>query len=99
MYGWTGRLLRVDLSTRNVAIESSSSYNERFIGGRGVGDWILFNEVNPDTPALSPDNVIIFATGPLTGTMAFSSGRLSLVTKNVLSGGIATSNVGGTLCS
>jgi len=95
MYGWTGKLLRVNLSTGSVAVESSSLYNERFIGGRGAGDWILFNEVNPDISPLSPDNVMVFGTGPLTGTAAPSSGRLSLVTKNVLSGGIVTSNVGG----
>lgn len=95
MYGWTGKMLEVNLSTRNSAILRSSVYNNRFIGGRGVGDWILFNEVKPDTLPLDPGNVMIFGTGPLTGTAAPSSGRLSLVTKNVLSGGIVFSNGGG----
>lgn len=92
---YTGKLLRIDLTTKEYLVEDSTPYNEKFIGGRGVGDWILFNEVGKDISALDSNNVMIFGTGPLTGTAAPSSGRLCLVTKNFMSGGIVYANVGG----
>jgi len=95
MNGYTGKILQIDLSTEKISISSSESYNKQLIGGRGVGALILFNQVSPETFPLNPDNILIFSTGPLTGTAAPSSGRLSLVTKNVVSGGIAYSNAGG----
>jgi len=93
--GYTGKMLRVDLTTGKISILSSKPYNEKYIGGRGVGAWILFNKVPPEVSPLDPKNMMIFSTGPLTGTLAPSSGRLSLVTKNVISGGFAYSNSGG----
>jgi len=95
MKGYTGKILQIDLSANKISTAPDTSYNENFIGGRGVGTSILFNNVSPEIPALDPKNLLIFGTGPFTGTAAPSSGRLTLVTKNVVSGGIAYSNGGG----
>lgn len=95
IYGWTGRILRVDLTNSRIVIKSSKKYVNRFIGGRGVSQWILFNEVEPDVRPLDPDNRMIFGTGPLTATMAPASCRLNVDTKNPLTGGTSTSNCGG----
>jgi aldehyde:ferredoxin oxidoreductase len=67
----------------------------KFIGGRGLGSYILSQEVSPTVDAFSAENKIIIATGPLTGTQAPSSGRHMVVTKSPLTGTIASSNSGG----
>lgn len=95
LFGWVGRLLRVDLTTNKLTVESSGKYTDRFIGGRGVGQWILFNEVSPEVGAFDSENRVIFGTGPLTGTLAPASSRLTFDTKNPLTGGVNSSNAGG----
>ena len=95
MDGYTGKILRIDLSRGKTYTFSSTAVNKKYLGGRGVGAWILFNEVPPEIPALDPRNILVFSTGPLTGTSAPSSGRLSLVTKNAVSQGFAYSSAGG----
>jgi aldehyde:ferredoxin oxidoreductase len=97
MYGYTGKMAILDLSRGSVDIASSETYNRDYIGGRGVGSRILFDESDPSADALSEDNPLIFGTGPLSATAAPTSGRLSLVTKNAVSGGFAFSNAGGHL--
>lgn len=97
MHGYTGKMAIIDLSGAGIEIVSSEEINKSHIGGRGVGSRILFDEVDPAADALGPENPLIFGTGPLTATAAPTSGRLSLVTKNVLSGGMAFSNAGGQL--
>jgi len=93
-YGWVGKLLRVDLTSRKIVIDPSGPVVERFIGGRGVGQWLVFNHLKSGVDALSPDNIIVFGTGPLTGTMAPAS-RMSVDSKNVYTNGVLSSNVGG----
>lgn len=92
--GWVGKLLRVNLTNRKITVESSESLVRRFIGGRGVGQWLLFNHLKSGVNPLSPDNMIVFGTGPLTGTMAPAS-RMSVDSKNVYTNGVLSSNVGG----
>lgn len=94
-FGWVGKTCRVDLSSGTTRIEPTEKYTKRFIGGRGVGQWILLNELEPDVGALDPDNIMIFGTGPLTGTLAPISGRLCIDSKNFVTGGVGSSNVGG----
>ena len=94
-YGWIGKFLRIDLSKNKITIDSSKKLLKRFIGGRGVGQWLLFDQVSPNTQALHPDNLLVFSSGVLTGTMAPASCRMSIDTKNVLTGGVLSSNVGG----
>ena len=67
-YGWTGNILRVDLSDQRFSMESTMDYGKRFVGGRGIQQWILCNELAPEVGALDPQNLLIFGTGPLTGT-------------------------------
>lgn len=93
--GSTGKMIRFDLTKNTYLVENRKPDQERFIGGRGLGDWILFNEVGENVSPLDPENIMVFGSGPLTGTIAPTSGRLSLVTKNLLSGGLAFSNAGG----
>jgi aldehyde:ferredoxin oxidoreductase len=80
-FGWNGRILRVDLSTGKISTESSSIYTKRFIGGLGVGLKIMWDEVLPTVHPFDPENKLIFMTGPLTGTLAPSSGRIEVCTK------------------
>jgi aldehyde:ferredoxin oxidoreductase len=95
MFGWTGSLLRIDLSKHLTSIQPSEEYVRRFIGGRAVAQWILFDELNPDTRPLDPDNILIFDTGPLTGTLAPAASRVGINAKNVFSKGVGWSNAGG----
>jgi aldehyde:ferredoxin oxidoreductase len=96
MYGWAGKILEVDLSNEKI---SESKLDEKlardFIGGRGLGARILYNRVGPDIKPLDPENLLIFATGPLTGTLAPTSGRHCIVTKSPLTGTILGASSGG----
>ncbi|OPY86635.1 MAG: putative oxidoreductase YdhV [Syntrophaceae bacterium PtaU1.Bin231] len=96
MYGWNGTILRVDLSKGKFKKEPlDARAAERFLGGRGLGSWILYNEADPKADALGPANKLIFAPGPLSGTNAPSAGHYNVVTKSPLTGGIAASSSGG----
>ncbi|MDN5363411.1 MAG: aldehyde:ferredoxin oxidoreductase [Eubacteriales bacterium] len=96
MAGYCGKLLRVNLSTGEIKKEPLDlTVAKKFIGGRGLGSYILAQEIDPKVDPLSPDNKIIFATGPLTGSSAPTSGRYMVVTKSPLTGAIACSNSGG----
>jgi aldehyde:ferredoxin oxidoreductase len=91
-----GRILRIDLSEKKIS--SQPLTNERaelFLGGRGLGAEILFRELQNGIDPLSPENKLIFATGPLTGTGAPTSGRYSVTTRSPLTGTIFDSNSGG----
>lgn len=91
---WAGRILRVDL-TRGLLTHQPTSDHALALGGRGIGQSILFDEVPPDAGALDPANVITLGAGPLTGTLAPGGARLSVDTKNALTGGVCASNGGG----
>ncbi len=97
MYGWMGKILRIDLSQGVVSQEDLNRSDLRdYIGARGLGTKMFIKEVAPNVDPLSPDNKIIFMTGPLTGTLAACGGRYNVVTKGPLNGTIAASNSGGT---
>ena len=81
-YGWTGKILRVDLTERKWFVEPSGKYVERFIGGIGIGLMLFWEEVGPHVGAFDPDNKLVFAPGPLTGTLAPASGRFEIVSKS-----------------
>lgn len=99
MNGWWNRLARVDLSKEKITFESIGEEKlENYLGGRGLGARLLVEEIDPDTDP-SGENVLIFCTGPLTGTSVPTSGRFSVSSKSPLTGTIADSNVGGSLGS
>lgn len=94
--GWTGRLARVDLAFGRVYEEPlDPALASRFLGGRGLGAALLFAENPTGVDPLGPDNVVVLATGPLTGTQAPTPGRFSLSTRSPLTGCIHDSNAGG----
>ncbi len=91
------RYVEVDLSTGIIkSYPVSEEYFERYLGGKALAARILFDELPSGVDPLSPGNILIINTGPLTGTGAPSSSRFNVTTKNVLTGGIASSNCGGT---
>ena len=96
MGGWTGKLMRVDLTSGKCKAEDiPRQWLEDYIGGRGLADRYLYEELDPSVDPLAPENVLIFATGPLTGTPAPCGSRYTVVTKGALTGAITTSNSGG----
>jgi len=96
MNGWAGRILRVNLSKGDSSVENlDKDLAFKFIGGRGLASKFLFDEVDPKVDPLSPENKLIFATGPLAGTGGASAGRFMVVTKSPLTGAIACPNCGG----
>ncbi|MCX8518247.1 MAG: aldehyde ferredoxin oxidoreductase, partial [Rhodoferax sp.] len=93
---WAGKILRVDLSAGTVKSEPlHMEWARAYIGSRGLGTKYLCEEGEATVDPLSPDNKIIWATGPLTGTMASTGGRYTVITKSPLTGAIACSNSGG----
>jgi len=96
MYGYAGVVLRVDLSTAAVHREPlSESLVESFIGGRGFVAKMLYDELPPNIEAFDPENMLIAATGPLTGHFLPASGKTHFGTKSPATGGYADSNMGG----
>ncbi len=94
--GWHRRVLRVDLTQREVRIEPlNMTWAQEFLGERGLATKYLWETMDPKADPMGPCNVLIFATGPLTGTMSSTSGRYAVVTKGPLTGAIACSNSGG----
>ena len=88
--------LRVDLTAGRVTREAlNQEWARSFIGGRGVAARYFDDEVDPLVDPFSPENKLIFATGPLTGTGAATGGRYSVITKGALTNAIACSNAGG----
>ena len=93
---WAGKILRVNLTEGTVKSEPlNMEWAREYIGSRGLGSKYLVSEIDPMVDPLSPDNKIIWATGPLTGTMASTGGRYTVITKGPLTGAIACSNSGG----
>jgi aldehyde:ferredoxin oxidoreductase len=93
---WQRKILRIDLTRGTHTIEPlNMDWAFGFAGARGLATKYLWETMDPAVDAMSPDNVLIFATGPLTGTMASTSGRYVVVTKGPLTGAIACSNSGG----
>src|SRR5512140_488303 len=93
---WAGKILRVDLTKGTVASEPlNMAWARAYIGSRGLASKYLVEEIDPKVDPLSPANKLIWSTGPLTGTMASTGGRYTVVTKGPLTGAIACSNSGG----
>jgi len=96
MKGLNGKILRINLSTGDISKENiDESLARNFIGGRGLASKILYDELPAGVDPLSPENKLIFSSGPLTGTTAPTGGRYMVVTKGPLNGAIASSNSGG----
>ena len=95
-HGYTGKILDVDLTSAIVSeAELDRSLAEDYMGGKGFGAKILYDQLPPGCEPLSADNILVFATGPLTGTFAPSSGRFEVCTKSPATGLWLDSNCGG----
>ena len=94
--GWARKILRVNLTEGTCTPEPlNMQWADEYLGSRGLASKYLVSELDPKVDPLSPDNKMIMATGPLTGTMASTGGRYTIVTKGPLTGAIACSNSGG----
>lgn len=94
--GWQKQILRVNLTEGTAAIEPlNMEWANDYLGERGLATKYLYEGMDPKTDPMAPENMLIFATGPLTGTMAATSGRYAVVTKGPLTNVIACSNSGG----
>jgi len=95
-HGYTGKILDVDLTSAIVSeTELDRSLAEDYMGGKGFGAKILYDQLPPGCEPLSAENILVFATGPLTGTFAPSSGRFEVCTKSPATGLWLDSNCGG----
>lgn len=93
---WTKNVLRVNLTKGSITKEPlNMEWANDYLGQRGLATKYLVEEIDPKCDPLGPDNKLIMTTGPLTGTMASTAGRYSVVTKSPLTGILACSNSGG----
>ncbi len=96
MYGWTGTLLRVDLTKKEFKEETiPQEILSSFLGGKGLATFYLYREVSTGTDPLGPENRFILATGPTQGTRIPITGRCTAVSKSPLTGLYIDSNMGG----
>ena len=94
--GYTGNILVINLKKHKINTEKTNLDDaKQFIGAKGLGAKILFDRLPPKTDPLSSKNLLIFSTGPLTGTKAQTSGRGTVVTKSPLTGIFLDSHFGG----
>jgi aldehyde:ferredoxin oxidoreductase len=95
-HGYAGKILEVDLTAGTIVdADLDRSLAERYMGGKGFGARVLFDRLPARCDPLSPDNILVFATGPLTGTLAPSSGRFEVCTKSPATGLWLDANCGG----
>ncbi|MCF8038152.1 MAG: aldehyde ferredoxin oxidoreductase family protein [Desulfohalobiaceae bacterium] len=96
MHGYCGKMLRVDLTSGKIQEEPlEARVIKDYIGGRGLGIYYLNQELDPGVDPLSSENMMVMATGPLTGTGAPTGSRYMVMTKSPLTGAITCSNSGG----
>ena len=94
--GYWGKLLRVDLSTRNISVEDrDDAFYRTYIGGRGFNAYYQLKETRQGIDPLGPDNKLVFSMGPLTGGPFAGSGRNSVGAKSPLTNGYGEGDVGG----
>ena len=94
--GYVGKWLRVDLGRKKMDVFAPDEKTlEMYIGGRGLGAKLLYDELPPGTDPLSPQNLIVLTTGVLTGTLSPFSSRTNITTKSPLTGLICMGNCGG----
>jgi aldehyde:ferredoxin oxidoreductase len=96
MYGYAGKILRVDLSNRKVRREDlEAELVNEFVGGQGLCAILLYKMVRPSIDPFSPENVIVISPGALVGTGVPTAGRSEVTAKSPLTNGIGSGNFGG----
>lgn len=98
MFGYGGRILRVNLTTGQTRAEPLPTELARdYLGGRGIGAYLLYHEVPQGTDPLSPANRLYVSAGPLSGLLVPGAGKCDIACKSPLTGGYAGASVGGHL--
>lgn len=96
MKGFYGRILIVDLTKRSFQIEElPDEIPTRYLGGKGLGSYLLYHRNPQGVDPLSPDNCLIFATGPAMGSLLWGSSRYGVFTKSPQTGFYTESYSGG----
>ena len=94
--GYTGKILRVNLSNNTIRIEEHDEvFYRRYLGGSALVAYYLLKETDKGIDPLGPDNKLIFSSGVITGAPISGTGRNSVGAKSPLTGGFAGSEVGG----
>ncbi len=94
--GYSGKILRVNLSNRQVSVEPlPDHFNRRYLGGWGLVGYYLLKEVSPGADPLGPANKLIFAPGIFTGVQLSGNGRSAVGAKSPLTGGFGEADAGG----
>ena len=95
-FGYTGKILRVDLSTKSIKVEEPDEKIYRtYIGGGSLACYYLLKEQKPGVDALGPDNILIFATSAISATPAPGFSRYTVSAKSPLTGGFGETEAGG----
>ena len=96
MQGWAGKILDINLSDNSIkTVPLDREMARLFLGGRGLGARLLWDLVGPEVEPLSPENVLIFTTGPITASSSQTSNRFNVSTKSPLTNTILHANSGG----
>jgi aldehyde:ferredoxin oxidoreductase len=96
MKGYTGKILRVDLTNREIEVEEPDElFYRQYLGGSSLIAYYLLKEVPAEVDPLDADNLLIFAGGPITGVPVAGSGRSAVGGKSPLTGGYGEADVGG----
>jgi len=99
-YGYAGKILRINLTKNQRKVQhTEKQLMKKFLGGRGFNSKRLYDEVPKDVEPLSPQNKLIFATGPLVGTAFPLGARFNVSAKSPLTGILGDSNAGGHFAS
>ena len=94
--GITGKMLWVNLSTgTKEVLEPAKDLYRQYLGGYGIGVKLIYEKQKPGCAPLAPENILGFATGPLTGTPAISSSRYTVMGKSPLTGYLGRCQLGG----
>jgi aldehyde:ferredoxin oxidoreductase len=100
MFGYGGKILRVNLSNGKISTEPlSDRLIKDYLGGRGFAARILYDELKPGIDPLGPDNKVIVASGPLSGLFLPAGGKLTFASKSPATNSYGDSNVGGHLAA
>jgi len=96
MYGYAGRILRVNLSENQFSTENESpAFLRKYVGGAGLGSKVLYDEVPPGVPWSDPENRVILTSGPLSGTTVMGSGTFCALTKGAMTDGATSTQANG----
>ncbi len=97
VFGWTGKILKIDLCRSKITELDTLDYAPRFIGGRGVATRIYWDEVGPGVGAFDPENCLVLMSGPLAGTGVQGAARFAVAGKSPMlkPEGFCYGNLGG----